>query len=460
VKNILFVALVFFTSCITDLDKKHIRIIAPSEETTVLVGDSILIIWETANIENVDLITDQGEIIKERIDTRSIPNFIYHAKNIDAFRFKLLDSDDNSIFDVSDQINIVTPYIKIIEPSRVRFYELGDTIFIKWESCGVEKLEIVTNRGEVLAQKLDASTISEYYYVAEYYGSRFKFKVVDIYNRSIFGLSSEISVVDNKLELIAPNGDEAYTHNESFVISWKYKVFSTNNKIDIFIKYNDEQQWEVIAQNIDSNIGEYKFTNPNKNIGSSCKIKIQETNNSQKYDISDNKFVIYNPLSFDASFFPLKVGNMWNWKRSNGTGYQVRLVNKRGDGSYTAEIKGSNSQISYRYYGINQNGVISGINTTFPIQLSLPNGSYIVVKSTDPEYDKLLTISETTNSSGNKVRQFAFHHWIQGYVYQFEKNIGLVVSWIYGDGTTDDKYEKVIGGIINGEMFGDTTMVK
>jgi hypothetical protein len=203
--------------------------------------------------------------------------------------------------------------IVITSPFGMQTYILGDMIKVTWESESINKMELKTSRGEVLLQQINAKKTSEVSYSANYLG-KYILKLIDIEDRSIFDISDTITVIEkiaDRIEIVELHKNKLYTVNDSILILWNDNSI-IDRKLNLSITYNDGISWDVVAKNIDSKISEYLYINTNKILSNKCRVKIEDSENPNIYDLSDYLFAIFNPEEFDMNYFPIEIGNLWN----------------------------------------------------------------------------------------------------------------------------------------------------
>ncbi len=97
------------------------------------------------------------------------------------------------------------------------------------------------------------------------------------------------------IQVLSPNGGENFETNTTASISWIHSD-STFQYVKIEYTFDSCKTWNLITEevNIDSESINWNIPNTPSEY---CKIRISDTQDSIKYDISDNFFTIKNPLS-------------------------------------------------------------------------------------------------------------------------------------------------------------------
>ena len=493
-KNITSILLFILLGCngnhITENATPTIELIFPNGGEIFNVNDSLNVRWQSKNVDNIHIILCYDEH-NAKIDT--IANISpdlgqYSVTDLiisDSCMIRIEDAANSEIFDeTASPFKISKKSITLILPVGGEVYNDGDTVLIKWKSTLVKDIQILrkrTNVWEPFAFNVDANKTNEYRYPI-YIGSMTDFwiKVMDTYDHSIYAVTdSAIKVIKKELTLLEPNGKKAYVMNQEIQIKWNHTSLK-NEKINISISYNDGNAWETIVENINSKDKNYIFQNQSGKLSNKCRIKIEDVNNSDLSDFSDDPFAFYNPAEFDKSYFPLQIGNMWNWQKNwsshwggefeyDTSYYKVEIIAKEMLANieyYKFETTYDDSQIIHCYYRINEeNGIVykkENLNSSeqYFIQLSLPSGNYIIEEAEDPDYNQTVRIVEDTGELfGNSVqlKHYLYHHWISGRNYSLAYNFGNVSNQFYDDFSSIS--ESLKGCVINNAVFGDTTFV-
>lgn len=103
---------------------------------------------------------------------------------------------------------------------------------------------------------------------------------------------SKISSIEHLL--LAPNGGEEWQAGSMQTISWSF--LNAGSELNIFISNDNGANWMLLNPSpVPASLGNYSITVPNLNSNESL-IKIQSTDNSAWFDISDTPFRIVIPL--------------------------------------------------------------------------------------------------------------------------------------------------------------------
>lgn len=103
---------------------------------------------------------------------------------------------------------------------------------------------------------------------------------------------SKISSIEHLL--LAPNGGEEWQAGSMQTISWS--LFNAGSEVNIFISNDNGANWMLLNSSpVPASLGNYAITVPNLT-SNECLVKIQSTENSAWFDISDSPFSIVIPL--------------------------------------------------------------------------------------------------------------------------------------------------------------------
>ncbi|MEO8398347.1 MAG: hypothetical protein ABI550_00890 [Ignavibacteriaceae bacterium] len=118
-------------------------------------------------------------------------------------------------------------------------------------------------------------------------------------------------------QIISPNGNEILNANTSQII-WFDRPDTIN--IDLLFSSDNGSTWSNIISNYDWREGNYFYWLTPDIISNHCVIKIQSSNDSSQFDLSDSSFTISKDTSLKIlisssvmGYFPLTVGNVWEF---------------------------------------------------------------------------------------------------------------------------------------------------
>ncbi|MGE5479555.1 MAG: M12 family metallo-peptidase [Chloroflexota bacterium] len=127
------------SACVKEADYPYVKIIAPLEDNRFVTGDDIEVRWVFAKVEKVDVYYSWNSGINWKLMAGRVPaadgKCLWKAPhyNTDEMIFKVVDSDDEDVFDVSDSwVKIIIPAITISAPGENESYSVREKLEAMW----------------------------------------------------------------------------------------------------------------------------------------------------------------------------------------------------------------------------------------------------------------------------------------------------------------------------------------
>lgn len=295
---------------------QSIAITNPAGGQVYDAGDPIVITWNATGIENVGIkyTTTNGLGSFDEPNfytvTESTPNNGEYTTSFsipsDQYYIEVYDAKDGSPsarstgnFTVLPQI---TNTITILSPNGGESLLQTETHEILWNSQGVERvnIEASTNGGATwitIAQNINSDGIYDWEVGAilnlDERSDNCLIQISDYSSTSIYDRSdsyfSILPPTPKYVRILEPNGGEEIDYDQGNLIVWE----SSNVEfVNIYITYNNGVTWASIINNYPSN-GAYEW-NPDDISSNNARIKIEDADSPDIYDISDGTFIIDN----------------------------------------------------------------------------------------------------------------------------------------------------------------------
>jgi hypothetical protein len=218
--------------------------------------------------------------------------------------------------------------ISLNEPTKNICWLSGEnrTVEISAYNMNSVKLEVSPDAGSTWQTIINNYPISGFldniaFIVPKIHTTQCLLKVSDINNSEIFDVASN-PIELKRLRLISPLSGSFENNVE---ISWETNDLDT---VSLFYSLDNGGKWDLIYEKlIDTTSSFQRYYNwqfENLNSTQTC-IKIADYNDVQTYEVSPNiiinsKVEISDSLSNSLDFFPLNVGNFWQFKQTNSSG--------------------------------------------------------------------------------------------------------------------------------------------
>ncbi|MFA3781564.1 hypothetical protein ABRY23_00700 [Melioribacteraceae bacterium 4301-Me] len=334
------------------LPEPIIKVISPNGGEQWISGINRTIQWSSENIENVKISYTINNGYSWNVITASTPSVgFYEWKNIPNqnsknCKIKIEDALDGEPFDVSDNTFTITSdvSIEVISPNGSEDWKSGTQHDIKWNSKGVEKvnIEFSTNAGltwnSIISNLLNTGAYTWTIPVlsANTNVTQCLIRVSDASDNSIYDVSDFVFTISPQpsITVVSPNGGESFLSGTSKEILWN----STNvSNVKIELTTDGGAHWSTIVSSTPS-IGFYTWNNiPNLN-SLLCKIRISDANEGTPSDVSDNYFEITNRIQKSVQVIKPNGGEDWEagtkqnitWSASGVSKVKIELTTDKG----------------------------------------------------------------------------------------------------------------------------------
>ena len=231
-----------------------------------------------------------------------IPNL---SSSSDSSLVKVEDTVDGSIADISENyFSLIadSTYLQITHPYDGDIFNEQTSITINWHTSGdisnYVNLDYSTDGGNswnAIASNTvnlgmcswtipDLTTSSDSCLV----------KIEDKNDTAYFDISDGFFTLladSTYIEVTNPNGGESWHENTVQSIEWSTSG-DVSVTLDLYYSTDGGSNWNEIASNI-ANLGVYSWTIPDlTSLSNSCLVKVQDSANSDLYDVSDSHFTI------------------------------------------------------------------------------------------------------------------------------------------------------------------------
>jgi hypothetical protein len=289
---------------------KSLQLTSPNGGESYEVGTSKQITWTFTNVAYVNVLlstnngTSWGTIGNRLTNTGSmawtIPNEVSSACKI-----KIIDSDDETIYDESDSYFEIKPTksITVTYPNGNEVLRAGEKVTIRWNSTSVNfvRIDYTTSNAysEVGWYELAAKVASSGSFEASFTvpSNEYKIRITDAEDGAVRDESDGTFKVlpQTSITVISPNGGEHLLAGETYEIRW-----TSVNVARVRIEYtiDGEVSWNTAAVDLVNN-GSYLWKVPTVPLSFSdlCKIRISE------YDASNP--VLSGAASMSAAIFTI-----------------------------------------------------------------------------------------------------------------------------------------------------------
>jgi WD40 repeat protein len=192
-------------------------------------------------------------------------------------------------------------WVKVTKPNGGEKYKYPSKLNVTWDSQNVTnvKLEYSTDNKNswILAANKVPTTDGAYSIdIPNLLSNQCWIRVSDSDSLQINDTNDQSFQIYQPVTVTSPNGSEILKGGTSQNITWVRDSVAT---ISIMFSSDNGSTWKLIAGNINAAGGSYLWTVPCINF-TQCKIKVLDSNNSLKYDESDNVFAVYKDLELTS----------------------------------------------------------------------------------------------------------------------------------------------------------------
>lgn len=281
----------------------NLNVQIPSIEITKLVADyfyrsgqPIVIQWTSNLVENVDVLYsfNGGAFVSIANDVvANNGSYTWTAPAIESGNVvvKVVDSGNNSVFDLSNAFGVSDDTITLLSPNGNELWNQGENREISWvasDAINVD-IEVSTDNGQTWQLIVSGvSALQPYnWIIGKVPTTTALIRVSDHHKQGIVDVSDN-SFKINGLDLQSPNGGETFLLSTPTTINWKSVGVS---KVNIYYSKNSGASWTEIVKNYPAGSGFYNWNIP-AITGEEFKIRIIDPTKTNFEDVSDNNFKI------------------------------------------------------------------------------------------------------------------------------------------------------------------------
>ena len=286
-----------------------ITVNSPNGGNTFYVGNSYNITWSS------NYISSPFVTIQYSIDNGSTWTTIINSTNNDGSEswtvpntpssnclVKVSEFGNPNVYDISNAVfSIVYPYVTLNWPNGGEIYAGCSSLNISWSSYGAGngpwRVDYTTNNGSTWNLLVNGTTSSSYTWnpVINEANTNYKIRVRKTTDTLVTDVSDNPFTVTQNTAIVlnTPNGGENWqVGGGSQLIKWAWS--GTSNYYNLYYSVDSGNVWNTIATNQYITNGQYSWAIPN-NPSNRVLVRVEDYNNSCKYDISDQVFTISAP---------------------------------------------------------------------------------------------------------------------------------------------------------------------
>jgi hypothetical protein len=305
---------------------QSISLVYPNGNETLTVDHNHIILWNSTGIQNVNIrySTDSGDTwitVKDTVNNTGRWDWRIPPTPSNRCRIRIADAMNDYISDISDSdFEIIPSYFTLINPNgRERLIESKyyDIRWIYSSYIVFIKIEYSTDSGS------SWNIIKEYHPAKDGYYSwkvpntpseNCRIRISDFTNSYLYDISdADFSIIPRKFVINSPNGGEVLKGGTLYNITWS-GTYECNVKLSY--QRSENPFWFTIVNSL-PNCGGYEWKVP-LNTNGSYRIKIEDVENPEIFDISDNFFSIVSFIIDGNLHFPYHT--LLSMKQNNNSG--------------------------------------------------------------------------------------------------------------------------------------------
>ena len=413
-------------TCKFDVSNNPFTILAPTPVITVTspnggnifyVGTSYNISWTSAYLTSpyvkIEYSTNNGGAWSTIIaSTNNTGSYTWPVPNTPSVQCLVRVSEYGipTVYDISNAVfSIVYPYVTVTSPNGSENWAGCASQNITWTgygSTGPWKVEYSPDNGTTWST-LVTSTSNSYYTwspIPNIGGSQYIVRVTSTADALVTDNSNAVFTVTQTFPIIinSPNGGENWqVGGATHLITWAWS--GTSNYYNLYYSINNGSTWISIISDTYITNGQYTWTIPN-NPSTQCLVKVEDYNNTYKYDVSDAVFTISSPTPYITVTSPnggniFYVGTAYNiswtygylsssfvvidYSINNGSTWNSITASANNTGSYAWMVPNTpsaNCLVRVSEYGIPSVYDVSNavFSIVYPyVTVSVPNGGEI-----------------------------------------------------------------------------------
>ncbi len=347
-----------------------ITVTSPNGGNIFYVGTAYNITWTSAYLTSpfvmLEYSTNNGSSWTTIVNsTNNTGSYTWTTPNFPSSQCLVRASEysNPTVNDVSNAVfNIVYPYVTVISPNGGENWAGCSSQTISWTgygSTGPWKVEYSADNGSTWNTIISStsSTSVTWSPVPNIAGTLYKVRVTSTADALITDVSNTTFTVTLTTAIVinSPNGSENWAVGGStHLITWAFS--GTSNYYNIWYSINNGSTWISIISDTYITNGQYSWTIPN-NPSTQCLVKVEDYNNTCKYDVSDGVFTIAPPTPYITVTSPnggntFYVGTAYNisWTSGYLTASFVAIDYSINNGStWTSITASTNNSGSYSW---------------------------------------------------------------------------------------------------------------
>lgn len=271
---------------------------SPVGGARVNTESALKIEWNQVEIPKIDILysIDNGNSYKTIVSNYLTSRLSYFWKfpagfneYSDSCRIKIESSQNNEIYDVSDEVFRLYK-LSIISPLSGDLFPPDSSLIISWVSAGIDSVNIKTSRDNGITWDLIKSNVkatTDTIILSSITG-KIIFKVCDAIDTNAY---TQVIGKICKLRLKSPQENNVWKSGNTYEIAWE----EDPNISYVNIKYSLDSGnvYENIALNYKSIENNYEWHIPEGISSDRCVIKIESSLNPNIYTTNENLFSIY-----------------------------------------------------------------------------------------------------------------------------------------------------------------------
>ena len=279
-------------------NEKGITLLCANDGKDFIIGWNRDINWECFNVQNVRI-----EYSPNNGSTWSpIINSFDAAKKTYAWlvpntattqgRIRIVDADNPTVGDTSKaSFTIRERSVKVLAPVSGEYLNVGSDYAIKWSATATVSVVNIKYRTEgitsSIAEKVNASDTVYHWTVPNSPSNNVQMIIQNVADTNDYDISYPFTIF--KFNVVAPNGGENLGMGNTFKIKWDNKE---TGKVNIDFSKDNGKTWLQVIKGTKKDLGEYVWTVSGNSASDSCLVRITDSADVKKLDISDSTFKI------------------------------------------------------------------------------------------------------------------------------------------------------------------------
>ena len=275
-----------------------INVTLPNGGEVYQVNKNLAITWAANNVSfiNLDFSPDNGTTwiaIDNNLNAATgIYNWLIPDMPTQAGLIRVMDSQDNSIFDISNVVFKVLR-LELISPDGGESYKIGMTKNITWNASGINSLNILysINNGltwQSIIDNIPAVAGSYNWIIPNLPTNNYKIKLIDSNNLTVTDSSTNVFTIGS-LAITEPISGEVLQSNSVKPIRWN--VTAGISAVKIEFRLNNSSTWEILEPAANAQQGFYNWLVPNSS-SNQAKVRVSDAVNNTFIIDSSAQFTI------------------------------------------------------------------------------------------------------------------------------------------------------------------------